>query len=136
MYPSDDVANIFLKPCMDMATFWDHHWLSWVPGPSSLYINSPTSSCSVLDSKFIIFRDCCQKVGIGAAYMNKAFSLMLDGKAREYYYRRIIADGNDETLPLDRMISMLKAQVSGTAIRVPGSVFTTPILRHHRRRRH
>jgi hypothetical protein len=38
-----------------------------------------------------------------------AFSLMLDGKAREYYYRRIIAEGNDETPPLDRMISMLKA---------------------------
>jgi hypothetical protein len=35
----------------------------------------------VFDSKFIIFRDCCQKVGIGEVYMNKAFSLMLDGKA-------------------------------------------------------
>ena len=62
----------------------------------------------VFDNKFVIFQDCCQKIGIGDAYMHLAFSIMLDGKARDYYYRRILVPGAAEPPPLPAMIRSIK----------------------------
>ncbi|KAH0425958.1 polyprotein [Colletotrichum camelliae] len=43
----------------------------------------------VFDSKFLIFRDTCQKVGIGPNDYASAFSVMLRGRAEIFYFRNL-----------------------------------------------
>jgi hypothetical protein len=47
----------------------------------------------VFDTKFRIFQNTCRKIGISVEYQHQAFTFILEGKAYEFYYSRILGLG-------------------------------------------
>jgi hypothetical protein len=57
------------------------------------------------DLKLIIFHDLCRKTGVPYDSYSDAFSTMLKGKARTYYYEKVINKG----LSFENMCQIIKA---------------------------
>lgn len=49
----------------------------------------------ILNTKLRIFYDYCQKIGIGADQYASAYSIMLKGRAADFYYDRLVGKGYD-----------------------------------------
>jgi hypothetical protein len=58
-----------------------------------------------LDSKLQIFYDCCLKVGVAADFYDKAFSIMLKGRASTFYFDEIVG----RNYSFVKMVEMTKA---------------------------
>ncbi|MDB5910367.1 MAG: polyprotein [Massilia sp.] len=60
----------------------------------------------VLDTKLVIFRDCCHRVGIQQWQAGGAFPTMLRGRALQFYYDRLCDTDSPRDLPT--MVRMMK----------------------------
>lgn len=69
----------------------------------------------VFDIKFRIFEDVCYKTGIPEDLWHHAFSTMLAGRAKDFYYQRILRQGIRDPPPLAEMISLVKQHFENSA---------------------
>jgi hypothetical protein len=60
---------------------------------------------NVLNAKLQIFRNICRKVGIGPSDYRKAYNIMLEGKAKKFYYQYL----NGKSYTFDNMITRIRA---------------------------
>jgi len=59
----------------------------------------------ILDVKLQVFYDCCSKIGLPEAQYHLAYSIMLKGRASNFYYDKIAGRSYD----FDTIVNMTKA---------------------------